>query len=128
MRAELAILRSKAARRVEESGRQRRLQQIQSTRDEMRASGDAPPILPNLKEFRNLPVVKVFEKTGPSRAAGSGLRDAFVESVLEENLGQWRDAARAALAGVLGVPAWRSMSKRKLHPVDRLTARFRCRR
>lgn len=32
----------------------------------------------------------------------------------------------ATLGATLGFPKWKSASKIKLHPVDRLTARFKC--
>ena len=93
--------------------------------------------IPNLDEFRRLPVIKIYEAAGPSPAGSDSsssssfprsLKDPFVASVLNENLNQWRENARAALAGVLGFPGWRTHSQRKLHPVDRLSARFRCKR
>ncbi|KAI0716520.1 hypothetical protein C8Q76DRAFT_724657 [Earliella scabrosa] len=104
-----------------------RLDQVRSTLSTMKAKNDPTPVLPNLSEFRKLPVVKIFE-AGPSGAEKRTMKDPFVASVLEENLKQWREAAKAALAGVLGFPGWKMMSRRKLHPVDRLTARFRCKR
>ncbi|KAI0366835.1 hypothetical protein BV20DRAFT_951546 [Pilatotrama ljubarskyi] len=83
-------------------------------------------VLPSLSEFRKLSVVKAVEASSSKK--DPSLTDPFVASILEENLQQWRDAARAALAAVLGFPGWKPMNKRRLHPVDRLTARFRCKR
>ncbi|KAI0676457.1 hypothetical protein C8Q78DRAFT_997613 [Trametes maxima] len=83
-------------------------------------------VLPSLAEFRKLSVVKTVEASASKK--DPDLKHPFVASILKDNLDQWRDAARAGLASVLGFPGWRTTSKRKLHPVDRLTARFRCKK
>ncbi|KAH9855350.1 hypothetical protein C2E23DRAFT_725022 [Lenzites betulinus] len=89
-------------------------------------SEDQQAILPSLPEFRQLSVVKTI--VASPNAKNSSLADPLVASILQDNLKQWADAARAALAATLGFPGWKNMSKKKLHPVDRLTARFRCKR
>ncbi|KAI0356088.1 hypothetical protein OH77DRAFT_1402228 [Trametes cingulata] len=89
-------------------------------------SSQANQVLPSLSEFRKLSVVKAVEASSSKK--DPSLTDPFVASILKENLDQWREAARAALAAVLGFPGWKTLHKRKLHPVDRLTARFRCKR
>ena len=128
MKNEVAANKKKAASRVKEIEHVERYKQIRSTRDTLK-SAQSSAIMPNLNEFRKLPVVKIYEASGSSSGTSTtNLQDPFVESVLRENLDQWRDAARVSLAAVLGFPGWRNLSKRKLHPVDRLTARFRCKR
>ena len=116
--------------RKEEHAKQERLEEVKTTWDTLKASSSAKEspnaAIPNANEFRKLSVVKIYEKPGVGEKRN--LRDPFVASILAENLDQWRDAARAALAAVLGFPGWKNLSKRKLHPVDRLTARFRCQR
>ncbi|KAI0642671.1 hypothetical protein C8Q79DRAFT_983413 [Trametes meyenii] len=87
---------------------------------------DPDLVLLSLAEFRKLSVVKTVEES-PSKQ-DPDLKDPFVASILKHNLGQWRDAARAGLASVLGFHGWKAASKRKLHPVDRLTARFWCKK
>ncbi|KAI0327210.1 hypothetical protein GY45DRAFT_1428245 [Cubamyces sp. BRFM 1775] len=83
-------------------------------------------LLPPLYEFRHLSVVKTYE--GSSSNKGPGLSDSFISEVLKDNLEQWVATARANLAVSLGFPGWKTMSKRLLHPVDRLTARFLCKK
>ena len=130
VKEEMAENKEREARREREHALQNRLEEVKSTWTGLRAQSDAkePPELPipPIQEFRQLPVVKIYEKPGPSDSRS--LTDSFATSVLAENLDQWRNSARAALAGVLGFPGWKAMSKKKLHPVDRLTARFRCKR
>ncbi|KAH9899324.1 hypothetical protein C8Q73DRAFT_787215 [Cubamyces lactineus] len=83
-------------------------------------------VLPPLSEFRKLSVVKTYE--GSSSKKDPGLSDSFISEVLKDNLEQWMASARAGLAASMGFPAWKTMSKRLLHPVDRLTARFLCKK
>ncbi|KAI0760220.1 hypothetical protein C8Q74DRAFT_1451228 [Fomes fomentarius] len=104
------------AARKKERAQQARVGQVRDTYSDMKTKSPTNQLttaLPTLSEFRKLPVVKIFE-AAPS-GAGAEKRSM-------------RDPARTALAGVLGFPGWKNLSRRKLHPVDRLTARFRCQR
>ncbi|RDX44438.1 hypothetical protein OH76DRAFT_1421421 [Lentinus brumalis] len=125
--AEIAAHRERKLHREQEKAQQIRLKQVRSEWDHMHTRELPAHVLPNLQEFRKLSVVKIYE-AGPSGSEQHTLRDPFVSSVLAENLEQWREAARAGLAAVLGFPGWKNLSRRRLHPVDRLTARFRCTR
>ena len=91
---------------------------------------EAVQVLPPLPVFRNLPMVQriQFKPTNaPSVAVAKELKQStLIVSLVDEEVARWRTDARAALAAVLGVNSWRSASTKKLHPVDRLTARFRC--
>ncbi|KAI0822999.1 hypothetical protein BC628DRAFT_1456205 [Trametes gibbosa] len=87
---------------------------------------DPKAVMPSLPEFRHLSVVKTIVESPSAKNARLG--DPLVASILQDQLKQWADAARAALAAILGFSGWRTMSKKKLHPVVRLTARFRCKR
>ncbi|KAI1787577.1 hypothetical protein LXA43DRAFT_896027 [Ganoderma leucocontextum] len=130
VKEEIVANKERGARRGREHALQDRLEEVKTTWTSLKASSDAKespkPAMPHVQEFRKLPVVKIYEKPGVGESRS--LSDPFVTSVLAENLDQWRDSARAALAAVLGFPGWKVMSKKKLHPVDRLTARFRCQR
>jgi hypothetical protein len=65
----------------------------------------------------------------PTPTIAKELRQSkLIVSLIEEELVRWREDAKAALAAVIGVKSWKSASTKKLHPVDRLTARFRCKR
>lgn len=132
VRNEIEENNEREAARKKERAQQARVGQVRDTYSVMKTKSPTNPlttVLPTLREFRKLPVVKIFE-AAPSGAGVEtrSMRDSFIKSVLDENLAQWREAARTALAGVLGFPGWKNLSRRKLHPVDRLTARFRCQR
>ena len=130
VKEEIAENKEREARREREHDLKDRLEEVKTTWRDLKDSGSTeeppPPAMPHVQEFRQLPVVKIYQKPGVS--GSKSLTDPFVKSVLAENLDQWRMAARAGLAAVLGFPGWKTMSKKKLHPVDRLTARFRCQR
>ena len=127
LEAEITANRERRVLREKEHAQQGRLKEVRNEWDGMHTRALPVPVLPNLQEFRKLSVVKIYEAGHPN-AEQHTLRHPFVASVLAENLEQWREAARAGLAAVLGFPGWKNLSRRKLHPVDRLTARFRCKR
>ncbi|EKM58120.1 uncharacterized protein PHACADRAFT_206959 [Phanerochaete carnosa HHB-10118-sp] len=86
--------------------------------------------LPPLTDFRKLPTVQRIQykpSKAPSAAvAGEFKHSHFVAHLINEELVQWRDNARTGLGRVLGFNASEQLSPGNLHPVDRLTARFRC--
>jgi hypothetical protein len=51
---------------------------------------------------------------------------ALVAELVAADLKTWMASAREKLSESLGFPKWRSASKTRLHPLDRITARFRC--
>lgn len=93
-------------------------------------SADAKQVLPTLPEFRKLSVMKVMQERAPDATnISKDLRNSpLIDKLLKEDLERWREGARAGLAAVLGFPGWRTASKKRLHPVDRLTARFVCKK
>lgn len=67
-----------------------------------------------------------------SRPNSSGLakdmkNSALVAELVAADLKTWMASAREKLSESLGFPKWKSASKTRLHPLDRITARFRCR-
>ncbi|CAL1699573.1 unnamed protein product [Somion occarium] len=80
---------------------------------------------PALAEFRKLPTAQLVQKgTGPMSA--EDLKESPLIYMLSQDLEQWRSAAKEGLSSVLGYPGWRHASSLKLHPVERMTARFKC--
>ncbi|KAI0763106.1 hypothetical protein BD413DRAFT_215713 [Trametes elegans] len=124
--AEMDALKARKQHRILESIKKGRRADVKSEYARMKSGEDPTKPLPSLPEFRSLPVVEAVE--GSTTPRDPKLSNPFVASVLKGNLEQWLDNARTALAAVLGFPGWKTMSKRKLHPVDRLTARFRCKK
>jgi hypothetical protein len=86
-------------------------------------------VFPTLAQFRQLPIIKVLQsKTSTNTAVAGDLQSKLVVELLQDDLRKWRETATTTLAATLGFSNWRSASKKKLHPVDRLTARFRCKK
>lgn len=112
----------------EASYRQRRAD-VEQYYNRLRSAGT---VLPSLYEFRKLSVMTTMQGsvTG-SRPNSSGLakdmkNSALVAELVAADLKTWMASAREKLSELLGFPKWRSASKTKLHPLDRITARFRC--
>ncbi|KAG1871846.1 hypothetical protein DFJ58DRAFT_762568 [Suillus subalutaceus] len=104
----------------EASYRQRR-DDVEQYYNRLRSAGT---VLPSLYEFRKLSVMTTMQGsvTG-SRPNSSGLakdmkNSALVAELVAADLKTWMASAREKI--------WRSASKMKLHPLDRITARFRC--
>lgn len=93
----------------------------------MKSAGMHEP-MPSLTEFHRLPVVKALESAAPeAEDVSEQLKSTqFLKEMLDKDLDKWREKAKARLAAVLGYPGWKSASVNKLHPVERLTARFVC--
>ncbi|KAG2074869.1 hypothetical protein BDR04DRAFT_121024 [Suillus decipiens] len=112
----------------EASYRQRR-NDVEQYYNRLRSTGT---IVPSLHEFRKLSVMTTMQGsvTG-SRPNSSGLakdmkNSALVAELVAADLKTWMASAREKLSELLGFPKWRSASKTKLHPLDRITARFKC--
>ncbi|OBZ67539.1 hypothetical protein A0H81_12447 [Grifola frondosa] len=116
-------------RKQAEHAHQKRRSDVEEHYNRLRAAADKQ-VLPTLPEFRKLPIIKVLQSNplDPKCTVAKNLEGSFVANVLRENLDQWRVSARASLARVLGFSDWKNISKKKLHPVDRLTARFKCKK
>lgn len=89
-----------------------------------------PLILPTLPIFRQLPIVAMVQSSDPAteiEPSRNVFKDTpWVQQRLEVELKQWVDQAKQALGAVLGHPMWKTASATKLHPADRITARFLC--
>ncbi|KAG2118220.1 uncharacterized protein F5147DRAFT_260925 [Suillus discolor] len=112
----------------EASYRQRR-NDVEQYYNRLRSAGT---VVPSLYEFRKLSVMTTMQGsvTG-SRPNSNGLakdmkNSALVAELVAADLKTWMASAREKLSELLGFPKWRSASKTKLHPLDRITARFMC--
>lgn len=114
----------------EASYRQRR-DDVEQYYNRLRSAGT---VVPSLYEFRKLSVMATMQgSVSGSRPNSSGLakdmkNSALVAELVAADLKTWMASAREKLSELLGFPKWRSASKTRLHPLDRITARFRCRR
>lgn len=114
----------RARRRQEEENTRKRREAIETIyrRRKFLLSDKA---LPALSEFRKLPTSQLVQQsTGP--LSESDLRTEPMLGMFSHDLEQWRAIAKEGLGALLGFPGWKDASKFKLHPVERLTARFRC--
>lgn len=128
---EMVEHRTRVSRREAEAAYKMRREDVAAHYTRLKSAPNPVEVLPSLPEFRKLSVMKVLQGRGGAKDAGVGeeLKDSkLVHALLANNLSQWREEARSALAGVLGFPGWRTASKKKVHPVDRLTARFICKK
>lgn len=112
----------------EASYRQRR-DDVEQYYNRLRSAGT---VVPSLYEFRKFSVMTTMQGsvTG-SRPNSSGLakdmkNSALVAELVAADLKTWMASVREKLSELLGFPKWRSASKTKLHPLDRITAQFRC--
>jgi hypothetical protein len=83
-------------------------------------------VFPNISQFRELPVIKLLRTRVSKKSVSTELKHPMISRWFCDDLEKWREAAKAALAGVLGCHDYTSTSKQVLHPVERITARFRC--
>lgn len=120
-------------RRQEENAYRKRRKQVEDLYGRLKYSGDLD-IVPPLPEFRALPMVQRIQyKIGhePPSEVARELRDSklAIQLVKEDNT-QWTNVAKKALGEILGFESWSTSraSTTELHPVDRLTARFRCKK
>ncbi|KAH9917185.1 uncharacterized protein B0H18DRAFT_1035800 [Fomitopsis serialis] len=128
---EVAERRERAIRRKAEGAYEKRRGDVAEHYSRLKSAPEAKETLPTLPEFRRLSVMKVLQgkPTDPDEGVAKDLKNSkLLNELLSDSLRQWREDARSALAGVLGFAGWKSASKNKLHPVDRLTARFMCKK
>lgn len=86
-------------------------------------------IMPTLPVFRTQPIIQVLQNKKAKDdidVAHELSKTPFVKTVLHNNLASWAEQAKEKLAAVLGYPQYRHISEKKLHPTERLTARFVC--
>ncbi len=86
--------------------------------------------LPPLASFRKISIIHTIQTTPPSPEfdVAKQLQTTLVASLLKSELSAWRNQAKVALAATLGFANWKSASSKRLHPVDRINARFRCKK
>lgn len=127
----MAERRERAIRRKAEGAYEKRRGDVAEHYSRLKSAPEAKETLPTLPEFRRLSVMKVLQgkPTDPDEGVAKDLKNSkLLNELLSDSLRQWREDARSALAGVLGFTGWKSASKNKLHPVDRLTAMFMCKK
>jgi hypothetical protein len=95
-------------------------------------SKQPPPTLPTLPTFRRMPIVAMLQsadsvdKKAPSSPETTLKTTPWVQERLDAELKAWVEQAKQSLGAVLGHLNWKTASTVTIHPVDRITARFRC--
>ncbi|EJD03888.1 uncharacterized protein FOMMEDRAFT_167196 [Fomitiporia mediterranea MF3/22] len=84
--------------------------------------------LPTQNVFRELAVIKAIQNKQGSKPEDviKKFGDDAVKQLIEEALSSWRDQTTKIFVNILGMKGYNAISTKKLHPVDRLTARFLC--
>lgn len=86
--------------------------------------------LPSLVEFRALPILTALQNSAVTDSVDGTIdfeESPVVVNLIEDALQKWRAPVVTTLTQALGHDrGWRSTKKEKLHPVDRINSRFRC--
>ncbi|KAG9032437.1 hypothetical protein FRB95_001490 [Tulasnella sp. JGI-2019a] len=96
-------------------------------------------LMPSVKTFRNLPLVRSLEKDDSITDLKQTLQSQEVQKVVKSGLQAWNETTRRVLSGKLGFrKAWKpdpegsggsgSSATPRLHPLDRMSSLFECKR
>lgn len=105
--------------------------------------GKNHPVVPNLAEFRGLPIIKALQDRDDampvlSRYSSTNLAKTprvleselkcseLIGGMIDSDIKKWVHTALVAFDSILGQPKWKSASTKVLHPAERVTARFIC--
>ncbi|KAH7910256.1 hypothetical protein BJ138DRAFT_129661 [Hygrophoropsis aurantiaca] len=129
MEAQLLNIVERRKRRIEEESFRRRRADVEQHYNRLKSAGEL--VLPTLAEFRKLPTMQVV--VGKVSSASLGVSTELKNSVLfgemiREDLRKWMEPVRDILSHQLGAAQWKTASKTRLHPLDRITARFTCKK
>ncbi|KAJ3985851.1 hypothetical protein F5890DRAFT_1552800 [Lentinula detonsa] len=126
--AELLKVAERRSRRAHETGYSTCRQAVEKHYNRLRALKQESP-LPCLPSFRKLPTIhQIQHSTSQSKKElDNALQSQPIRALVHSELEKFHSDAKNALAAIMGFSDWKSPSSRKLHPADRLTARFRCR-
>lgn len=91
------------------------------------------PVMPPLSDFRELPIMKYLANRDSAAKTDIDVehelrQSTAVQNMLRDDLRNWTERAEDRLGAILGYPGYRLLSRKKLHPVYRVTARFTCQR
>lgn len=85
--------------------------------------------MPSLSSFRELPTIRQIQQSvGQSvKEVDTNLQSQPIQTLVHSELAKFHLEAKNNLAAILGFQDWKTPSSKKLHPSDRLTAKFQCR-
>ncbi|KAL5535593.1 hypothetical protein ACEPAF_3687 [Sanghuangporus sanghuang] len=131
--AEIMKQAKKRARTKEEqaySKRRELMAQEYYRRKSIGSSRSKPVILPNLNVFRRQSMIKLLQNrrgSDPDKLASS-LRHPSTRRMIDDDLSFWGSKANFEFKKILGADDFFQISKKKLDPLEKLTARFICTR
>lgn len=134
---QLLALQERRKRRVAEAAhrksREEALQHHSRLCSAIPAQGKSRKPVPAVSAFLKLPVLDLLQSPGslPDGASVSKTlkKDPLVTCILENQVAQWTDKARQDFGVMLGYPAeWKSANKSIVHPAERLSARYLCKK
>ncbi|KAF8884933.1 hypothetical protein CPB84DRAFT_1964901 [Gymnopilus junonius] len=130
--AQLLALADKRERRSAEISLMKNRGEVETVYNRLRST-KAYPYMPSLPTFRKLPVIEMLQSAERGKTVVSVSEtlqnDKVMKELLASQLKKWVDKAKVDLGLVLGFPQnWKNASKNILHPVERVTGRFFCKR
>jgi hypothetical protein len=140
----MIVVREKQERSIGEDTIRSNRTQVSQHYHRLVSSATKVAVMPSLSQFRAMPILDLLQSASAStptptqvsrkaaktkKAAAVALElktPTLVSQLLDAELAKWRKGAEAALAVTLGVPEWKTARRNRLHPVTRLTARWKC--
>ncbi|KAG7092723.1 hypothetical protein E1B28_009052 [Marasmius oreades] len=125
--AQLLKIKEQRARRTHEDNYRKARGSVAKHYNRLRFGKQETP-LPTLERFRELPIITQLQKNARSDLdLDAELQSPLISSLLNTQLEEWRTKTMDHLGTLVGQPAgWKSASTQVLHPVQRVTARFKC--
>lgn len=104
---------------------------VETLYHQLRSKGESK-FMPSLSTFRQLPVIAMLQSAESSASASVAQTlssNDVMQKLLTTQLKKWTEKAMQDLGHTLGFPKnWKNASKNILHPVERVTARFLCKK
>ncbi|KIK68475.1 hypothetical protein GYMLUDRAFT_35899 [Collybiopsis luxurians FD-317 M1] len=125
--ADLVQIEERRDRRARENNYSAARRAVEKHYNRLRALKKETP-LPCLPSFRELPIISQLQRSQqPEKEIDKSLQSLPIANLVHSELAKFHVDARNALGEILGFRDWKSPSNKKVHPAERLTARFQCR-
>ncbi|KAI0792358.1 hypothetical protein C8Q75DRAFT_889915 [Abortiporus biennis] len=136
LESQLLAMISKRQKHEDASAHERRWADIALYHHQLSTSNKDPKlVIPPLYDFRKLPSMQLMQnKISSTKGIIAELKHVTVQALLKDDLARWEEKSKDELAKLLKIPLglgqekWKDPSKKKLHPAERLNARFRCKK
>lgn len=123
---ELVKMRDSRARREAEAAYREARLQVEKEYSRIK-SAKTFAVMPSLATFRELPILKRLQTPKTKADVAKTLQTDTIQTLLRQDLEEWRDEAKEQLAVILGHPNWKHANTHLLHPVESPLGRFKCR-